>query len=70
MSSIRFSKCDAEELAMTAPTTIALTPKDRFMQIARQEMAMFEKSESQLRKTIQIERAKELSLPIHLDPIR
>lgn len=51
---------------MTEPTPIALAPKDRFLQIAREEMAKFEKSELKLRQKDRLERARELALPVHL----
>jgi hypothetical protein len=49
---------------MTAHTQLAITPRDRFLQTAEEEMNKFERREIEFRKREREERAAELQLPI------
>jgi hypothetical protein len=49
---------------MVEHTQIAVTPRERFMQAAQNEMAKFERQEIEFRKNERNERATELRLPI------
>jgi len=51
---------------MTERTSIALTPKDRFLQAARAELAKFEAEEREFRIRDREERARELQMPLEL----
>ena len=48
---------------MTGHPPLAITPRDRFLEAAKEELVAFEKKERQFRKTLRNERAKELGLP-------
>lgn len=50
------------------PTTILPSSRDRFMQIARDEMAKFEKRERQMSKADKRDRAAHLGLPVEIVP--
>jgi hypothetical protein len=50
---------------MTERTQIALTPKDRFLQAAWEELRKFEEREKIFRHSDRAERARELHLPVH-----
>ena len=45
-------------------TQIAVTSRDRFMQVAQNEMAKFERQEIEFRKQDRAERAAELQIPM------
>ena len=49
---------------MSAYTQIAVTTRERFMQMAQDEMAAFEKREAEFMKTDRAERAIRLHLPL------
>lgn len=51
---------------MEQRTTIALTPKDRFIEAAKAELAKFEAKEREFRLRMQQHRAKELRIPVDL----
>ncbi|MBC7579923.1 hypothetical protein [Tardiphaga sp.] len=48
---------------MSAYTQIAVTTRERFMQMAQDEMAAFEKREAEFMKKDRAERANQLHLP-------
>lgn len=49
---------------MTQRTQLALTPKDRFLQLAEEELSKFEEEDRKFRRKDRAERALELSLPV------
>jgi hypothetical protein len=46
---------------------VAMTPRERFMRIAQDEMLAFEKREGALRKRDREERAAQLKIPLDAD---
>jgi hypothetical protein len=48
---------------MTGHTQLAVTPRDRFLQAAQQELAAFERREREFSKKERQERAAELQIP-------
>jgi hypothetical protein len=48
---------------MTGHSELAITPRDRFLQAAKKELAVFEQKEREFRKRVRKERAEELQLP-------
>ena len=49
---------------MTGHTQLALTPRDRFLQVARRELAEFERREREFLRKERQERAAELQIPV------
>lgn len=49
---------------MTERTVIGLSAKDRFLQVAREELLKFERDEREFRKKYREERAQGLHLPL------
>ncbi|MBR1147951.1 hypothetical protein [Bradyrhizobium sp. AUGA SZCCT0431] len=49
---------------MTRHTQLAVTPRDRFLEAAREELAAFEEREREFSKKEKKERAAELQLPV------
>ncbi|WFU19422.1 hypothetical protein [Bradyrhizobium sp. CB3481] len=49
---------------MTGHSELAITPRNRFLEAAKKELAAFEKKERELRKAIRKERVERLRLPI------
>jgi hypothetical protein len=50
---------------MTGHTNLVITPRDRFLKAAEQELAAFEKRERKFRELDRNERAEKLQLPIY-----
>jgi hypothetical protein len=48
---------------MMKSSELAITPRDRFIEVAKQELAAFEKKEREFRKMARKERAERLRLP-------
>jgi hypothetical protein len=51
---------------MTLQNKVASTSREQFMQIVQEELAKFERTERELRKSVKKERVKELKLPEEL----
>jgi hypothetical protein len=51
---------------MTGHTSLVVTPRDRFLEAAQQELLAFEQKELKFRKRDRLERAKELQLPVEV----
>ena len=49
---------------MTELTQVAMTPRERFMQQAQEQLAAFEQRERNLRKKDHQERARQLNIPL------
>jgi hypothetical protein len=49
---------------MTGHSELAITPRDRFLEAAKRELAAFETKEREFRKKVRKERAEELRIPI------
>jgi hypothetical protein len=49
--------------SMTGHSELAITPRDRFLQAAKKELAAFEQKEREFRNRVRKERAEELQLP-------
>jgi hypothetical protein len=49
---------------MTRHTQLALTPRDRFMQAAQEQLAAFEQREREFSRKERQERAAQLQIPI------
>lgn len=49
---------------MTISSGLAITPRERFLEAAKAELASFEKKEREFRKTDRKERAERLRLPV------
>jgi hypothetical protein len=45
---------------------LALTPRDRFLEAVKKELAAFERKESEFRKKLRQERAAQLQLPANV----
>jgi hypothetical protein len=54
---------ESKGCVMTGHPQLAITPRDRFLKAAKEELVAFEKKERQFRKTLRNERAEELGLP-------
>lgn len=54
---------------MTHRTQLALTPKDRLLQLAQEELSKFEEADRKFRRKDRAERAHELSLPVQHDEL-
>jgi hypothetical protein len=54
---------------MTDRTQIAMTPRERFMQLAQEQMLEFERREAEFRKKERKERAVELHMPLSVDDL-
>jgi hypothetical protein len=50
---------------MTGHTNLVVTPRDRFLRAAEQELAVFEKREREFREQDRNERAEKLQLPAY-----
>ncbi|WP_441277260.1 hypothetical protein AB7783_07320 [Tardiphaga sp. 172_B4_N1_3] len=48
---------------------VSMTPRERFMRMAQDEMLAFEKREGALRKKDREERAAQLKLPLDVDDL-
>ena len=48
---------------MTGSTQLAITPRDRFLEAVKKELATFERKEREFRKMLRNERAAQLRLP-------
>jgi hypothetical protein len=48
---------------MTGHSELAITPRDRFLEAAKRELAAFEKKEREFRNKVRKERAEELRIP-------
>ena len=48
---------------MSGHPQLAITPRDRFLEAAKEELVAFEKKERQFRKMLRNERAEALGLP-------
>ena len=48
---------------MRGHSGLAITPRDRFIEIAKKEFAAFEEKERAFRKKVREERAEQLQLP-------
>ncbi len=53
-----------DEVVMTGHSQLAITPRDRYLQAAQQELIRFEERENEFRKRVRKERAAELQLPV------
>ncbi len=53
-----------DEVVMTGQSQLAITPRDRYLQAAQQELIRFEERENEFRKRVRKERAAELQLPV------
>ncbi|WP_445490159.1 hypothetical protein [Rhodopseudomonas sp. RCAM05734] len=54
---------------MTDHTKIAMTPRERFMQLAQEQMSEFERRETEFRKKERKEREAALHLPFPVDEL-
>jgi hypothetical protein len=52
---------------MTGHTSLVITPRDRFLAAAQQELIAFEQKEQEFRKQDRLERAKKLQLPVEVN---
>jgi hypothetical protein len=52
---------------MTGHTNLVVTPRDRFLKAAQQELIAFEQKERELREQDRQERAEKLQLPIDVN---
>jgi hypothetical protein len=52
---------------MTGHTNLVITPRDRFLEAAQQELIAFEQKEREFRKQDRLDRAKKLQLPVYVN---
>lgn len=55
---------------MAAPTQLAVSSREQFLEAAQKEFARFEREESEFSKRLRAERAAELHLPLNLSVAR
>jgi hypothetical protein len=52
---------------MTEHTNLVITPRDRFLEVAQQELIAFEQKERKFRAQDRLERAEKLQLPVEVN---